>query len=634
MKNTTRIFLATIVAVMCALLLTLTALAAPAAQNARPAGPRDCKSHPGKLLTLSELADAAAKRNRGPMRAPSLDPAVTDLPLAMIVVGFNDVPYSDSFDWSETVFRGDNSLSEFYTDMSFDQFTFTPAQETSAYGVAGNTNAADAANDGVIHVSVDLPHRDWRLEDAYMSRKDIYANQTLLEAFTAALQAAGEQIDFAAYDMNEDGAITTDELAVGFVVAGYEASSSYNYSHGNTAYLWSHAWSLEELIEAYSFDASVPEIGGVTVSSYIAIAEKDDEDNRNPISLLAHELGHYLGLPDLYETNYSTGLEWSKYDVGCLSLMSIDGWAAEDEWIPCPLDAWSRAALGWITPETADASGVYTVTAQDYTDNSGYSVLRIPTQNAEEYYLVENRAPTKWDAPLTNEYDTDNGGLIFWHVDDAVMERYMADNTVNNAEHRPALMPLFPEKDSNGELAFIGKSGTVQTDRPFFDRAVWNSTFSSFGNALDLPLYGTGANANKRNSRTLSGVKVQFLTDSGPEMKLLLNPDEHVCNPTLVTTTAPTCTQTGLGYYECPLCGKRFTDATGAVETTEPVTLAALGHTAPNDKGQCARCGEQLIPADQICPYCHGYHDSSFIQRIIAFLHRILYFFASLFGRG
>ena len=283
MKHSIRWLLMTLCAVACALLLTLTALAAPSAKEAQSA--RGCKSHPGPLLTLADLAETAAKRNNGPMRAPSLDPAVTDLPLAVIVVGFNDLPYNDGFDWGNTIFRRDSSLAEFYTDMSLGQFTFTPARESSAFGVSGNTNAADAADDGVIHVNVDLPHSDWRLEDAYMSKKDILANRTLLEAFTAALEAAGDQIDFAAYDANEDGAITTDELAVGFVFAGYEAAVSPDYKHGNNTYLWSHAWSLAELIEDYEFDAQVPVIGGVQVSSYIAIAETDDTDAQNSTSV-------------------------------------------------------------------------------------------------------------------------------------------------------------------------------------------------------------------------------------------------------------------------------------------------------------------------------------------------------------
>ena len=93
MKHSIRWFLTVLCAVACALLLTLTALAAPSAKEAQSA--RGCKSHPGPLLTLADLAETAAKRNSGPMRAPSLDPAVTDLPLAVIVVGFNDLPYND-----------------------------------------------------------------------------------------------------------------------------------------------------------------------------------------------------------------------------------------------------------------------------------------------------------------------------------------------------------------------------------------------------------------------------------------------------------------------------------------------------------------------------------------------------------
>jgi M6 family metalloprotease-like protein len=629
MRKSLKLTILALCVALCALLFTLTALAVPTPQGG------GCKSHPGPLVTLSDIAGTAARRNRGPMRAPSFDPAVSDLPLAVIVVGFSDMPYRDDFDWSQEVFRSETSLATFYTDMSFGQFTFTPVFETSAGGVDGNTNTADAVNDGVIHVTLPTAHDDWTLEYPYMSRKDIATNRSLTEALIAAVNAADGSVDFAAYDTDGNGEITTDELALGFVFAGYEAASSAGYKSGKNLYLWSHAWSLQEAKDDYDFTYTLPSPDGVTVNSYIAISEQEEDKTQAPISVMAHELGHYLGLPDLYDTDYTTSLEWSKYQIGSLSLMNVDCWETEDGvYLPTPLDAWSRVVLGWVTPETAASTGEYTVTAQDYADNTGYALLRIDTQNPGEYYLLENRVPAGWDSFLTQEFDTEAGGVIFWHIDDGVMEEYFDDNTVNNADHRPAVMPVFPEKNSAGAYAFTGVNKQVLTDAPFFDRAVWNGDFAALGETFDLPLYGTGDSADLRSGRTNSGIQVKFLTDAGAEMRVALNPESHVHHPVLTVVQAPTCTAAGTGYYECPLCGKRFTDETGATETDGTVTLAALGHTAPDGNGKCTRCGEMAVSADQLCPYCHGYHNGTFIQRIVAFFHQILYFFSHLFGRS
>ncbi len=634
MKRSIRFSLCLVAVAAALLLFAFTALAVPAAPGTHTDGSCACKSHTGQLLTLADVSKTAAKRNAGPMRAPSLGSVQNDVPLAVIVIGLDGMPYRDDYDWAQEIFLTDRSLAEYYTDMSFGQFTFTPVQETSAYGVDGNTNAADAADDGVIHVSLPMAHDDWRLEFPYLSEADKAASLTLTQTLTAALEAADARIDFSAYDVSGDGTITTDELAVAFVVAGYEAASSGGYSHGKTNYLWSHAYSFGEYIADYSFDLDLPVADGVTVDDFIAISEQEDDGDQAPIGTLAHELGHYIGLPDLYDTDYMTALEWGKYDVSYLSLMSSGIYGVDPETgddTPYSLDAWSRYRLGWVTPETAGETGYYTLTAQNFVDDAAYGLLLIPTQNADEYYLLENRGFAKWDAGLASEYGRDAGGIVLWHIDDGVYSTYASDNTVNNTNHRPAVMPLYAEKTSDGAYAFIGKNRTVDLLSPFFDKTGWSSRYSALGDTLDLPVYGTGADANKRAGRTLSGIKLAFLSDSADTMQVQVNPQLHVHAPVYTVVETPTCTEPGAAYYVCE-CGKRFADADGTEEITEPFSVKALGHTQPNANGQCARCGEQLVTSDDLCPYCHSYHTGP-MSGFIAFIHRILYFGAHLFGR-
>ena len=635
MKRSIRFSLCFIAVAAALLLFAFTALAVPAAPGTHADGGA-CKSHTGQLLTLADVSETAAKRNSGPMRSPSLGSVKSDVPLAVIVIGLDGMPYRDDFDWAQEIFLTDRSLAEYYTDMSFGQFTFTPVQETSAYGVDGNTNAADAANDGVIHVSLPMAHDDWRLEFAFLSEADKAASLTLTQALMAALEAADACIDFSAYDVNGDGTITTDELAIAFVMAGYEAASSGGYTHGKTNYLWSHAYSFGEYIADYSFEFDLPDADGVTMDDFIVISEQENDGAQAAIGTLAHELGHYIGLPDLYDTNYSINLTWGKYEVGNLSLMDYGMYGTDPvtgDPMPYSLDAWSRYKLGWATPETAGETGFYTLTAQDYTDNSGYNLLLIPTQNTDEYYLLENRGFAKWDAGLADEYDRDVGGIVLWHIDDGVYNMYASDNTVNNADHRPAVMPLYPETNSDGSETFIGTNKTPDIYSPFFDKAVWNSRFAALGDTLDLPIYGTGANANKRTARTLSGIQLAFLTDSADTMQMQVNPQLHVHAPVYTLVETPTCTKAGAAYYLCE-CGTWFADADGTEEITEPFAVAALGHTEPNDKGQCDRCNEQLIAEEEedLCPYCHSTHTGP-LGGFIAFLHKILYFFAHLFGK-
>ena len=75
MKKTVKLSLCFVAIAAALLLFAFTALAVPAAPGTHTDGNGACKSHVGELLTLSDISKTAAKRNSGPMRAPSLDPA-------------------------------------------------------------------------------------------------------------------------------------------------------------------------------------------------------------------------------------------------------------------------------------------------------------------------------------------------------------------------------------------------------------------------------------------------------------------------------------------------------------------------------------------------------------------------------
>ena len=512
MKRSIRILLFLAVT---ALLFTVCAAAASAVPALPGAGGEAaCRSHTGTLLPLEKIAAHPASAYG--KKAPALDPADHDLPLAVIVIGFPNMPYDAEYDWGAEIFESDRSLQSFYSDMSLGKFTFVPIAETSAFGVNGNANAGDAENDGVIHVTVSTNHLDWRLE-----KETSAVYRPLMDMFGEALLQAAEVTDFSAYDANGDGAITTDELAVAFVVAGYEAASSVLYEQGPELYLWSHAWSITEAIENFRWKIDPPAPDGVAVSSYIAIAEYLEADVQEPICVLAHELGHYLGLEDFYDTAYYESGEWGGYDVDMTSLMS-NAWGedADGNYLPPPIDAYNRSLLHWYTPETVDGSGVYTVTAQDYdAETPAFSALLIPTRHDGEYFLIENRQPTKWDAALAVNYPLAPAGLglLIWHIDENYYDLYSDANLINVSVHHPTLMPLFPE-ETRGGLALAG-AGYVAYDEPFWTADGWAQIADADGLA-ELPLYGIGLQRDLRSGRLLSGLQLRILSEAGAQMQV------------------------------------------------------------------------------------------------------------------
>ena len=456
---------------------------------------------------------------------PALDPVTGTIPLLVVVVGFlgseglGVMPYDDAYDWAQTVFGSESGISAYYRDMSNGVFTFSPALESSVYGVDGNTNKADKANDGVVHVKLSEAHGNW--SDDYYADNAVAG--AMLGMFSRALQATDSLVNYARYDADGDGKLSGRELSLAFVVAGYEAANLSSEPDGMPT-LWSHAWSYTDA------GVAAPKLDEVEPDAYIAIAEKlietedDDAIRQEPLAVLMHELGHNLGLPDLYDTASETG-EWSASEVDLASLMATGNWATITDgkgvtrYVPTALDAWSRYQLGWVKPTIVKKSGVYTVTAQS--SKKGYSVLLVPTANKGEYYLIENRTFSGHDVGFSEDFsDYPNGGIVIWHVDNGVVAKYLGPNKVNGSDHRPGAMPLYPVFGSDGwDYALNFRSADADISLLFWTKSMWRDAFSSKA-LLNLPLYATGKKADDPKAVTLSGIRIQFLTDAGGEMRI------------------------------------------------------------------------------------------------------------------
>lgn len=465
------------------------------------------------ILACTPTATVPAFAN-GPAGGNATEPT----PLVMVVAGFDGgdsgpaVPYDESYDWGATLFGPQGTPAAFYRDMSGGSFTFTPARETSAANVAGNANTADRENDGVVHVTLHREHGAWGAVNA-----DSAVARDFAWSVMEMLAAAGEFIDFGSYDANGDGTLKPQELAICICVAGYEASSVSDFRRTDIPLTWAHSGKLEIIGDHDR------KIGGLKFHSYIALAEKHwnegsalETATQEPLGVAYHELGHTLGLPDLYPTVTTWGA-WDAYKVGATSLMDSGGWqyASDDTgWrnAPTALDGWSRFSLGWSRPRIAAKSGDYTVSSQ-LSDN-GYSTLLVPTDDPAQYFIIENRQAEGYDAALSTAYGS-GGGIVVWHVDDAMLGAYAKSYRVNDADHRPGVMPLFWETNAWGAYSADWAASSPVTGEPFFDAASWNERMGG-GTVLELPLYN--AEEDAPSARTGSGISVQFTSDSARDM--------------------------------------------------------------------------------------------------------------------
>jgi immune inhibitor A len=200
-----------------------------------------------------------------------------------------------------------------------------------------------------------------------------------------AVDAVDAVVDFSNYDNDSDGYV--DGLMVVHTGRGAELTHSVND-------IWSHKWSINPRLK-----------DGKYIYTYSMMPEYWYVAADMTLGVFCHELGHVFGLPDLYDTDYTSN------GVGKWSIMASGSWNGSLGSSPAHFDAWSRLQLGFAT-STNVTSTMYGASIPDV-ETSG-TIYRLWTSGAasSEYFLVENRRKTGYDTALPGE------GLLIWHIDD------------------------------------------------------------------------------------------------------------------------------------------------------------------------------------------------------------------------
>jgi len=199
-------------------------------------------------------------------------------------------------------------------------------------------------------------------------------------------------VDFSQFDLNQDGHIP----ACFMVHAGADGADN-----GDTNSLWSHAIPYF----GYVTNDGVT-IDGVTNVPEFAMVTEARDTTLCCIAVMCHELGHLVGLPDLYQ---SARRQWG---VGYWGLMGYGAWGAggNTPWSPSHMEAWSKIEAGFVTP-TVVTTNLYDVHIPPVeTDSVIFKAWRNGADHDTCFYL-ENRQHIGFDAPLPG------AGLAIWHID-------------------------------------------------------------------------------------------------------------------------------------------------------------------------------------------------------------------------
>ena len=128
----------------------------------------------------------------------------------------------------------------------------------------------------------------------------------------------------------------------------------------------------------------------------------------SPMGLYAHEFGHILGLPDLYDRDDTNG---DSEGIGEWCLMASGNWLGWYGDTPAHMSAWCKIQMGWIEPIVSNAQETNVAIAQLATSPTAIKVWE-DDYRSSRYFLIENRQQYGFDSNLNG------AGLMIYHVNE------------------------------------------------------------------------------------------------------------------------------------------------------------------------------------------------------------------------
>lgn len=291
--------------------------------------------------------------------------------ILVLRVQFQDVHFINNPSWPDNLAHNDAffdrwmlHLSDFYADASHGNYELNYTLHPSVFTLPENMSYY--GRDTADNIDVNLNE----------------FTQTLL-------QMADPEIDFSLYD--------------GLIIFHAGAGQESDINGIRTGEIWSTFLTRKRLQSWFDPDNDNYQgwlADGVHLKNIVILPENEFQDyfpaegEPNAESyifsiygVLAHQFGHILGLPSLFDTDSSNG---ASQGIGNWGLMGTGIWNANG-YVPAQLDPWCRLYLDWepVITITTDTENV----PVDYFLNhnpSANRLYKLPI-SSREYFLIENR---------------------------------------------------------------------------------------------------------------------------------------------------------------------------------------------------------------------------------------------------
>jgi len=162
------------------------------------------------------------------------------------------------------------------------------------------------------------------------------------------------------------------------------------------------------------------------------------------VNITAHELGHALGLPDLYDRDRSS------FGAGVWDVMGYGVYLGDGR--PGLMSAWTRRQLGWVNVVEVTRDTVLVLPPAETTQTTWR--IRIP--GTSEYLLLENRQRIGADRGLPGT------GLLVWRVDEDALRSTLPRYIANDNEARAGVTLL----QGDGRTDLLRRANTGDAGDP------------------------------------------------------------------------------------------------------------------------------------------------------------------------
>lgn len=349
-----------------------------------------------------------------------------------------------------------------------------------------------------------------------------------------AVELADEQVDYAQFDNDgPDGVPNSgdDDGLVDLLVVAFPAVAGSCGGAGP----WPHAAGVLTGTADDPFDQREPvptgDIGAdgepIRISEYVAHSAVDcsGQEVHSP-AVVAHEIGHLLGVGDVYDAGRGFEPEKRRWLVGCFGLMSGGSWGCGRElpvrFGPTHMAPLAKSFLGWLEVEEVPP-GQNMVYELEPSQTSGRA-LRVPLgpDASAEWFLIEYRPKIGFDEALPA------GGVLVYHRDGFLGPRNLPDD-----RPRPSSFHLVEADGDYGLLTVVEDGG---------DRGVATDVFARGGAVDSLTATTTPASENHVGQPAAVSIHAMEVVGGRARIRISYQPGYGVVNldvkPTIFGTEA------------------------------------------------------------------------------------------------